>query len=215
MSADQRTDYRPLIEAIHDARAFVAYYHWRLSRDQMNAFREKSRRVYVLADEAGIRDALPRMERLARLYDYLGQPQKTQFEGALYLPGDWMPDGTFASVGRRHWENDMEDFLALAAHREAVAQSDAESAAEVRLPKMASAGDLFHHLRQNGLAEVTKAAVNTFLSRYREKHPYCREEYPNRLKGEPQYIYRTADVWPALLAHFGRDRNPLKARKPS
>jgi hypothetical protein len=62
------------------------------------------------------------------------------------------------------------------------------------LPPLLSAADLARQLRQ------PMRRVETFLRRYhREEHQDCRTEVPNPRKREPKYLYRTADVWPALL----------------
>jgi hypothetical protein len=46
--------------------------------------------------------------------------------------------------------------------------------------------------------------VESFLRRYREKYPDCCEcgDYPR--KNEARILYRTADVWPVLLAQLPR-----------
>jgi hypothetical protein len=49
--------------------------------------------------------------------------------------------------------------------------------------------------------------VEPFLRRYHEAHPECRIEVPNPKPREPRWLYRTTEVWPALLEHLaGRRR---------
>jgi hypothetical protein len=46
-------------------------------------------------------------------------------------------------------------------------------------------------------------AVATFLQRHRRSHPDCVIENDNRRNREHRYLYRCAEVWPALVEHFG------------
>jgi hypothetical protein len=60
------------------------------------------------------------------------------------------------------------------------------------LPAMLSAPDLARTLEQ------PVSRVESFLRRFREDHPDSFTEVDNPRKNEPRYLYRTADVWPAL-----------------
>ena len=62
----------------------------------------------------------------------------------------------------------------------------------VIFPVLLSAADFARHLDQPA------SRVETFLGRYRRTHPDCAIEVPNPKRTEPRYLYRTADVWPAL-----------------
>jgi hypothetical protein len=46
-------------------------------------------------------------------------------------------------------------------------------------------------------------AVESFLRRYRERFVDCFDEADGRRRNEPRYLYRVADVLPALREHFG------------
>lgn len=65
-------------------------------------------------------------------------------------------------------------------------------------PPFQSANDLAKTLGLSGRA----AAVETFLRRYREKFPDCFREAEGARRNEPRYLYRVADVLPALREHF-------------
>jgi hypothetical protein len=57
------------------------------------------------------------------------------------------------------------------------------------------AADLARHL---GMSDNLDA-VDSFLRRYRSKHPDCYTQIESPRKNESRYLYRPADVWPALL----------------
>ena len=62
------------------------------------------------------------------------------------------------------------------------------------LPEFMSAVDL---AKITGLSE---AAVDSFLRRYRKKYADCFIETEGRRKGDPKFLYRTAEVLPTLRA---------------
>jgi hypothetical protein len=69
------------------------------------------------------------------------------------------------------------------------------------LSEYLSASELARRLNQPA------ARVETFLRRYREKHLDCAVTVDSRCKNEPRYLYRSADVLPALkqrLLKWGR-----------
>jgi hypothetical protein len=51
---------------------------------------------------------------------------------------------------------------------------------------------------------ATRDSVNAFLRRYRDDYPDCVTEVEARRRNEPHYLYRAADVLPALRAHLAR-----------
>jgi hypothetical protein len=60
-------------------------------------------------------------------------------------------------------------------------------------------------LSANDLAKILQRpvdAVDSFLRRYREKYPDCCITTEGRRRNEPKYLYRAADVLPALREHF-------------
>jgi hypothetical protein len=71
--------------------------------------------------------------------------------------------------------------------------SDADkSVTPEALPNLLSARDLARQIGQpHGL-------VDCFLRRFHEKHPDCRVGTDSPRKNEAHYLYRVADVWPAL-----------------
>lgn len=70
---------------------------------------------------------------------------------------------------------------------------DADSReATAPLSAMLSAPDLAR------LMEQPAKRVESFLRRFRESHPDCYSAVDNPRRNEPRYLYRTADVWPAL-----------------
>lgn len=60
------------------------------------------------------------------------------------------------------------------------------------LPEMLSASDVAEHIDRN------RSSVTSFLTRYAQKYPDCRVPIDSKRKNEPGYLYRVADVWPAL-----------------
>ena len=50
-------------------------------------------------------------------------------------------------------------------------------------------------------------AVDSFLRRYRDKHPDCYTVNHSRRKNEPRYLYRVVDVMPVLKQHFSPKGN--------
>lgn len=63
---------------------------------------------------------------------------------------------------------------------------------EAILPALLSASDIAARINRK------RESVTSFLTRFAEKYPDCRVENPSKRKNEPGYLYRTADVWPAL-----------------
>ena len=70
--------------------------------------------------------------------------------------------------------------------------SEGGQPAEAILPVMLSASDIAKRIKRN------PKSVTSFLTRFAEKYPDCRVENNSKRKNEPGYLYRTADVWPAL-----------------
>jgi hypothetical protein len=60
------------------------------------------------------------------------------------------------------------------------------------LPALLSASDIATRIGR------LRSSVTSFLTRFAETHPDCRVETPSKRRNEPAYLYRTADVWPAL-----------------
>jgi hypothetical protein len=71
-------------------------------------------------------------------------------------------------------------------------------------PALLSAADLASLTGQS----VDK--VDSFLRRYRENYPDCYVQNESKRKTDPKYLYRTADVLPALQA---RAKSPLMTEK--
>jgi hypothetical protein len=65
-------------------------------------------------------------------------------------------------------------------------------AADIIVPALLSASDIATRIQRN------PKSVTSFLTRYAVKHPDCRVENTTKRQNEPSYLYRTADVWPAL-----------------
>ncbi|CAN5544477.1 hypothetical protein BH11PLA2_BH11PLA2_25170 [soil metagenome] len=63
---------------------------------------------------------------------------------------------------------------------------------EVIPPALLSATDIAK------LLDRKRESVTSFLTRFAEKNPDCRVEIPSKRRNEPGYMYRTADVLPAL-----------------
>lgn len=72
------------------------------------------------------------------------------------------------------------------------------------LPSLLSAAELAKRIGQ------PVARVESFLRRYRAKHPDCFIESSCSRRNEPRYLFRTADVWPALL-QMGSTARPQPA----
>jgi hypothetical protein len=66
------------------------------------------------------------------------------------------------------------------------------------LPLRASAKDLAAMLGESD------DAVDSFLRRYRDKYPDCYIPTDSPRRNEPKYLYRVADVLPALKQHFAK-----------
>ena len=62
------------------------------------------------------------------------------------------------------------------------------------LPVLLCASDIAKRIQQN------VKSVTSFLTRFAVKKPDCRVANDSKRKNEPEYLYRTADVWPALQA---------------
>ena len=60
------------------------------------------------------------------------------------------------------------------------------------LPTLLSASDIAKFIKRN------PKSVTSFLTRFAEKYPGCRAELEVKRVNEPQYLYRTAEVWPAI-----------------
>jgi hypothetical protein len=78
------------------------------------------------------------------------------------------------------------------------AGSQVATATPADLPQLLSATDLAARLRQ------PPDRVETFLRRRRASHPDCYIEGDNPRKNEPRYLYRVADVWPALQKQLSK-----------
>ncbi len=68
-------------------------------------------------------------------------------------------------------------------------------------PQWASVNDLAVMLKK------PRSAVESFLRRYRVKYPDCFMEADSPRRNEPRYLYRIADVLPALKEHFVEKAN--------
>ena len=66
------------------------------------------------------------------------------------------------------------------------------AATEGVLPALLSASDIAARIGRK------RESVTSFLTRFADKHRDCRVENPSKRQNEPGYLYRTADVWPAL-----------------
>jgi hypothetical protein len=77
--------------------------------------------------------------------------------------------------------------------RQPAAPGRPADAGQALLTALMSAADLAKLLGQ------PTDRVETFLRRYRADHPDCCTEVDSRRTNEPRYLYRTADVWPALV----------------
>jgi hypothetical protein len=68
-------------------------------------------------------------------------------------------------------------------------------------PAVVSAADFAKML---GMPDANRAALESFLRRYRKKYPDCyvTTEEEARRRNEPKYLYRVGDVLPALKEHF-------------
>src|SRR5262249_38933955 len=60
------------------------------------------------------------------------------------------------------------------------------------LPALLSAPDLARAIQQ------PESRVESFLRRHRKTRKDCFVKIPARRRTEPQYLYRTSDVWPAI-----------------
>jgi hypothetical protein len=67
-------------------------------------------------------------------------------------------------------------------------------------PELCSSSDIAALLKQ------PPDRVDTFLRRYREKHPDCFVPVRSPRRNEPRFLYRTAEVWPALERQLPRWR---------
>jgi hypothetical protein len=119
-------------------------------------------------------------------------------EGAAGLPDLRVPLATLREV--------VADLRAAAARREAPPPSpalpptnrlQALPAADTAdlpttLPALLSAPDLARVIQQ------PESRVDTFLRRFRKTRKDCFVRIPARRRNEPQCLYRTSDVWPAL-----------------
>ena len=59
-------------------------------------------------------------------------------------------------------------------------------------PALLAASDIAKRIKRN------VKSVSSFLTRFAAKNQNCRTETETPKPNEPQYLYRTADVWPAL-----------------
>ncbi len=71
-------------------------------------------------------------------------------------------------------------------------QAEGGTPLDAILPSLLSASDIAQRIHRN------KKSVSSFLSRFADKNRDCRVENASKRKNEPGYLYRTADVWPAL-----------------
>jgi hypothetical protein len=60
------------------------------------------------------------------------------------------------------------------------------------LPSLLSAPDIAKWIKRK------RSSVTSFLTRFAREYPDCRVEVEAKKPNEPAYLYRTADVWPAL-----------------
>ena len=67
-----------------------------------------------------------------------------------------------------------------------------EANADAILPVMLSASDIAGRIKRNS------KSVTSFLTRLAVKYPDCRIEIEAKRRNEPAYLYRSADIWPAL-----------------
>jgi hypothetical protein len=74
-------------------------------------------------------------------------------------------------------------------------------------PQWASVNDLAAMLKK------PRSAVESFLRRYRVKYPDCFMEADSPRRNEPKYLYRIADVLPALKEHFSEKANLTDERQ--
>lgn len=70
---------------------------------------------------------------------------------------------------------------------------DSHGTTQSILPVMLSASDLAKHIGRK------RGSVTSFLTRFARRFPDCRMENKLKRKNEPTYLYRTVDVWPALV----------------
>ena len=71
---------------------------------------------------------------------------------------------------------------------------------DLPLGEFLSANDL------SGRLPASKDAVESFLRRYRDKHPDCFIENEGRRVNEARYLYRVDEVWPDLKSKFPKPR---------
>lgn len=60
------------------------------------------------------------------------------------------------------------------------------------------------------LIGLPRKSVTTFLNRYAGKYPFSRIENPERRRGDAKYLYRTADLRPALEQWMNQYKQRLK-----
>jgi hypothetical protein len=139
------------------------------------------------------------------LRDYLDTPEPDEALAAvrvrkaylaarrLLLPNIHVPDQLFSIDGAKRRLDELREELRTASPP---AQPLPESAPGETLPtplvQFLSAPDLARLLDQ------PVPRVETFLRRFREDHRDCFVETGNPRKNEARYLYRTAEVWPAL-----------------
>lgn len=86
----------------------------------------------------------------------------------------------------------MGDYLASATNSPVEAAKPEDGEAEGILAFALSVAEIAERIGRN------EKSVGSFLGRLAKKQPDCRIEIPNRRVREPEYLYRTADVWPAI-----------------
>ncbi len=96
------------------------------------------------------------------------------------------------------------DFAAALLDALRPASCQLETPGEVQLAELLAASDLAQFLGQ------PVKRVDGFLRRYHLTHPDSRVEVDTPRRNEPRFLYRTADVWPALQAQL-----PRWQRRPS
>ena len=72
------------------------------------------------------------------------------------------------------------------------------------LPTLLSASDIANRIQRN------RSSVGTFLRRFAGRNKDCFVENRSKRRNEPKYLYRTADVWPALEKWLKRQPGRLK-----